>query len=57
MRDRKLVDPSRLTAYFDAIETDLVRYPAIDPGGFCGRVEATAARLMAVENQANDLGR
>ena len=57
MRERKLIEPSRLTEHFDAIEADLVRYPAIDPGGFRGRVEAAVARLMAVEDRADDLGR
>lgn len=32
--DRGLVDRSRLREYFDAIEPDLYRFPAIDPASF-----------------------
>jgi hypothetical protein len=34
-----LVDPQRLLAYFDEIESALYRFPAIDPPAFRTRVE------------------
>src|SRR5680860_742376 len=40
MESRGLVDPRRARELFAAIEADLHRYPAIDPGGFQARVEA-----------------
>jgi hypothetical protein len=40
MMDRKLVDPSHALAYFEEIETQLYRYPALDPATFRHRVEA-----------------
>lgn len=40
MVSRGLVDPRRARELFAAIEADLHRYPAIDPGGFQARVEA-----------------
>ncbi|TMC67727.1 MAG: hypothetical protein E6J13_16045 [Chloroflexi bacterium] len=39
MVDRGLVDPTRAVAYFEQIEPELFRYPAIDPGAFRRRVE------------------
>ena len=39
MLERGMVDPRRLRELFDAIEPDLFRYPAIDPGSFRDRVE------------------
>ena len=39
MLARELVDPGRLMAYFEEIEPDLYRYPAIDPPSFRRRVE------------------
>jgi len=44
MIDAGLVDPARLRELFDAIEPDLKRYPAIEPGGFRAAVEAFLAR-------------
>lgn len=43
MLDRGLVDGSSLLAYFEAIESELYRYPAIDPVTFRAAVEATIA--------------
>jgi hypothetical protein len=42
MLDRGLVDRPGLRAYFDAIEPDLYRYPAVDPASFRRAVEAVA---------------
>ena len=39
MIDRGLVDPARALAYFDSIEPDLYRFPAIDPPSFRRAVE------------------
>jgi hypothetical protein len=41
--DRLLVDPVRLRAYYDEIETELYRFPAIDPPSFRRAVERAAA--------------
>jgi hypothetical protein len=41
MTDRGLVDPSRALAYYDQIEPELFRFPAIDPRAFRRRVEQT----------------
>jgi hypothetical protein len=41
---RDLVDVRRLLELFDAIEPQLVRYPAIDPPSFRKAVEGVAAR-------------
>ncbi|MCK9587858.1 MAG: hypothetical protein WC076_08715 [Terrimicrobiaceae bacterium] len=38
--DLGLIDRSRLLEYFLAIEKELIRYPAIDPGTFRGAVAA-----------------
>jgi hypothetical protein len=38
--DRGLVEPRRLREYFDAIEPELYRFPAIDPPSFRRAVEA-----------------
>ncbi len=38
--DRHLVERSQLLAYFDAIEAELFRFPAIDPASFRAAVEA-----------------
>lgn len=40
MIDRGLVDPARALELYNAIEPELFRYPAIDPGTFRARVEA-----------------
>ncbi|MEO6222468.1 MAG: DUF6036 family nucleotidyltransferase [Vicinamibacterales bacterium] len=37
--DRRLVDRSQLLEYFDAIEPELFRFPAIDPSSFRAGVE------------------
>jgi hypothetical protein len=39
MVDRGLVDPARALAFFDEIEPELFRFPAIDPPSFRRRVE------------------
>ena len=39
MSQLKLIEPGRLMHLFEAIEGDLVRYPAIDPSHFRNRVE------------------
>ncbi|MDE0223324.1 MAG: hypothetical protein OXJ90_28950 [Spirochaetaceae bacterium] len=39
MRDRRLIEPATLRRLFDAIEGALVRYPALDPDSFRGKVE------------------
>lgn len=44
MTDRGLVDPSRALAFFDQIEPELFRFPAIDPRAFRRRVEQTFNR-------------
>jgi hypothetical protein len=41
--DRKLVDPTRVLRYFEEIESELYRFPALDPRGFRQRVEAVLA--------------
>ena len=38
---RGLVEPSRVLSYFEAVEHQLYRYPAIDPGAFRLAVEQT----------------
>lgn len=40
MIERGLVVPTRLRELYDAIEPQLYRYPAIDPGAFRAKVEA-----------------
>lgn len=40
MVERGLVEPARALELYDAIETELFRYPAIDPATFRTRVEA-----------------
>jgi hypothetical protein len=40
---RGLVDRARLREYFDAIEPDLYRFPAIDPASFRRAVQAAVA--------------
>jgi hypothetical protein len=37
--ERRLVEPGRARSYFDAIEPNLYRFPAIDPRAFRMRVE------------------
>ena len=39
MIERGLVEPAKATTYFDEIEPDLFRFPAIDPTAFRQRVE------------------
>jgi hypothetical protein len=36
----RLVDPTQALAYFEQIEPELYRYPAVDPPAFRRRVEA-----------------
>jgi hypothetical protein len=36
---RELVIPEQVLAYFEQIETELYRFPAIDPSAFRARVE------------------
>ena len=43
MLARGLVESARLRAYFDEIEPELYRYPAIDPVSFRRRVEHAVA--------------
>ena len=44
MIERGLVDPVRARAYFDEIEPQLFRFPAIDPRAFRRRVEEAFGR-------------
>jgi len=44
MIERGLVDPGRLLAYFDQIEPELHRFPAVDPRSFRRHVEEAVAR-------------
>ena len=41
----KLIESGRLTRLFSAIESDLVRYPAIDPVQFRHRVERAVGAI------------
>ena len=43
----KLIEPGRLMRLFAAIESDLVRYPAIDPPQFRHRVERAVGAMGA----------
>jgi len=45
MIDRGLVEPSRALELYNAIEPELFRYPAIDPGTFRARVQAVFGSL------------
>ena len=44
MTDRGLVDPTSALAYFEEIEPELFRFPAIDPRAFRRRVEEALRR-------------
>jgi len=44
MIEAKLVDPARALAFFQDIEPDLYRFPAIDPAAFGRRVRETFER-------------
>jgi len=44
---RGLVAPTRLLEFLDAIEPDLVRYPALDPPSCRHAVEAVVARYRS----------
>lgn len=46
MAARSLIEPARLTGYFDAIEPQLYRYPAIDAASF-RRAVVQAAQSLA----------
>jgi hypothetical protein len=39
MVERELIEPERVLAYFDEIEPEIYRYPAVDPRAFRRRVE------------------
>lgn len=41
MLERGLIEPARALEYFERMETDLYRHPAIDPASFREAVEAT----------------
>ena len=41
MLERELIEPDAALAYFEQIEPELYRFPAIDPGTFRVRVEET----------------
>ena len=43
MIEAGLVDPARALTYFDEIEPELYRFPALDPRSFRRRVEETFA--------------
>jgi hypothetical protein len=43
MTARRLIDPKRLLEFFNQIEAELYRYPAIDPPSFRRAVERAAA--------------
>ena len=47
MHAHRLIDPDRLPVFFDAIESGLLRYPAIDPEVFRSKVLAAVAVLRA----------
>ena len=42
--DRGLVEPVRALAYFEEIEPELYRFPAVDPRSFRKRVEEAVAK-------------
>lgn len=44
MADRGLITPAELVRYFDLIEPELFRYPAIDPASFRRAVERFASQ-------------
>ena len=44
MIERKRVDPARARAYFERLEAELYRYPAIHPPTFRRAVEAAFGR-------------
>jgi hypothetical protein len=43
--DRELVAPTRVLGYFEEIEPELYRFPALDPRGFRERVEEVLGAL------------
>jgi Nucleotidyltransferase of unknown function (DUF6036) len=47
MHARHLIDPARLAEFFAAIEPQLYRYPAIDPGTFRKALERTRLELLS----------
>ena len=49
MHARGLIDPDRLPGFLASIEPALLRYPAIDPGTFRGKVHAAVAELREAE--------
>lgn len=46
MAERGLIDPEKLPEFFDRIEPELYRYPAIDPATFRRAVEDTVRALV-----------
>jgi hypothetical protein len=44
MFNERLIEPRRLLSFFDAIEPELYRYPAIDPASFRRAVNSTLDR-------------
>jgi hypothetical protein len=46
MHARHLIDPARLAEFFAAIEPQLYRYPALDPGTFREALERTRLELL-----------
>lgn len=47
MAARKLIEPARLVAFFDLIEPQLYRYPAVDAASFRNAVAETVRALTA----------
>jgi len=45
MYDHRLIDPDRLSAFWESIQPGLVRYPAIEPDVFRAKVGATIEAL------------
>lgn len=45
MLDSKLVNPKELVRFFTMIESQLIRYPSIDPSDFRKKVEAIVGRI------------
>lgn len=50
---RRLIEPARLRSFFEAIEDELYRYPAIDPPTFRAAVQASTATGVASENRSD----
>lgn len=50
MRERNLIKPSRLMEFFEQIEPELLRYPALNSSDFRSQTEAMVTCLEAVRN-------